>query len=46
MPTSGKQQAVEVASDDRAAQAELGVIRGGLRWCSDPIFFGYGGGEA
>jgi hypothetical protein len=44
--SSGMRQAVEVASVDRVARDELGVIRGGLRWGSDLIFFSYSGGEA
>jgi hypothetical protein len=45
-PTSFKPQAVEATGVDRAARVELGVIRGGLRWGSNLVFFSYDGGEA
>jgi hypothetical protein len=44
--TSGKRQVVETAGVDRVVRAELCVVRGGLRWGFDLVFFSYGGGEA
>jgi hypothetical protein len=43
-PTLGKHHAVEAVGVNRVARAEPGVVGGSLRWGSDLIFSGYGGG--